>query len=71
MGDHNAPTASVMDAVKRIKAGFCGQDICWKLEINKANFYGRQAGYECIVMLMMLRMKKLGEENQRLKGCAF
>ena len=58
--------SQIMDAVKRVEAGFGVPDICRELGISTATFYKWRAKYGGMDVSMMSRMKEL-EENRRLK----
>jgi putative transposase len=57
----------IMDAVKRVEAGFAMPDICRELGISTATFYNWRAKYGGMDVSMMSRMKELEDENRRLK----
>ena len=57
----------IMDAVKRVEAGFAMPDICRELGISTATFYNWWAKYGGMDVSMMSRMKELEDENRRLK----
>ena len=57
----------IMDAVKRVEAGFAVPDICRELGISTATFYKWRAKYGGMDVSMMSRMKELEDENRRLK----
>ena len=59
--------SQIMDAVKRVEAGFAVPDICRELGISTATFYKWRAKYGGMDVSMMSRMKELDEENRRLK----
>jgi putative transposase len=59
--------SQIMDAVKRIEAGFGVPDICREMGISTATFYKWRAKYGGMDVSMMSRMKELEEENRRLK----
>jgi putative transposase len=59
--------SQIMDAVKRVEAGFGVPDICRELVISTATFYKWRAKYGGMDVSMMSRMKELEEENRRLK----
>lgn len=53
------PTDSqIMDAVKRVEAGFVVTDICRDRDISTATFYKWCAKYGGMGVLMMARMKR-------------
>jgi len=56
-----------MDALKRVKAGIAVPDLCRELGISSATFYKWRVKYGGMDTSMMVRMKKLEEENRRLK----
>jgi putative transposase len=61
-------TASqIMDALKRVDAGFSVPDICRELGISTATLYKCRAKYGDMNVSMMSRMKELEDENRRLK----
>ena len=51
--------SQVMDAVKRVEAGFAVPDICWELGISTATFYRWRAKRCGVEISMMSRMKEL------------
>ncbi len=59
--------SQIMDAVKRVGAGFGAPYICREMGISTANFYKQRAKYGGMDVSMMSRMKELEEENRRLK----
>jgi len=59
--------SQIMDAVKRVDAGFGVPDICREMGISTATFYKWRAKYGGMDVSMMSRMKELEEENRRLK----
>jgi putative transposase len=59
--------SQIMDAVKRVEAGFAVPDICRELGVSTATFYKWRAKYGGMDVSMMARMKELEEENRRLK----
>ena len=59
--------SQIMDAVKRVEAGFTVPDICRDLGISTATFYKWRAKYGGMDVSMMSRMKELEDENRRLK----
>ena len=59
--------SQIMDAVKRVEAGFGVPDICRELGISTATFYKWRAKYGGIDVSMISRMKELEEENRRFK----
>jgi len=59
--------SQIMDAVKRVEAGFTVPDICRELGVSTATFYKWRAKYGGMDTSMMARMKELEAENARLK----
>lgn len=59
--------SEIMDAVKRVEAGFAVPDICREWGISTAMLYKRQTKYRGIDLSMMARMKELEDEIRRLK----
>ena len=59
--------SQIMDAVKRVEAGFAVPDICRELGISTATFYKWRAKFGGMDVPMVSRMKELEEENWRLK----
>jgi putative transposase len=59
--------SQIMDALKRVDAGFAVPDICRELGISSATFYKWRAKYGGMDVSMMSRLKELEEENRRLK----
>ena len=59
--------SQIMDAVKRVEAGFGVPDICREMGISTATFYKWRAKYGGMDVSMISRMKELEEENRRLK----
>jgi putative transposase len=59
--------SQIMDAVKRVEAGFAVPDTCREIGISTAMFYKWRAKYGAMDVSMMSRMKELEEENRRLK----
>ena len=59
--------SQIMDAVKRVEAGFAVPDICRELGVSTATFYKWRAKYGGMDVSMMSRMKELEDENRRLK----
>jgi putative transposase len=57
----------IMDAVKRVEAGFGVPDICKEMGFSAVTFYKWRAQYGGMAVSMMSRMKELEEENRRLK----
>ena len=57
----------IMDAVKRVEAGFAVPDICRELGVSTATFYKWRAKYGSMDVSMMSRIKELEEENRRFK----
>jgi putative transposase len=58
--------SQIMDAVKRVEAGYAVPDICRDLAISTATFYKWLAKYSGMDVSMMSRMKELEDENRRL-----
>ena len=59
--------SQIMDALKRVDAGFSAADICRELGISTATLYKWRAKYGGMDTSMMARMKELEVENARLK----
>jgi putative transposase len=59
--------SQILDAVKRVEAGFVVPDICRERDSSTATFYKWRAKNGGMDVSMMSRMKELEEENQRLK----
>ena len=59
--------SQIMDAVKRVEAGFGVPDICREMVISTATFYKWRAKYGGMDVSMMSRLKELEDENRRLK----
>jgi len=59
--------SQIMDAVKRVEAGFAVPDICRELGISTATFYKWRAKFGGMDASLMARMKELEEENRRLR----
>lgn len=59
--------SQIMDACKRVEAGFAVPDICRELGISTATFYKWRAKYGGMDVSMMARVKALEDENRRLK----
>ncbi len=59
--------SQIMDAVKRVDAGFGVPYICREMDISTASFYKWRAKYGGIDVSMMSRLKELEDENRRLK----
>jgi putative transposase len=59
--------SQIMDAVKRVEAGFAVPDICREMGISTATFYKWRAKYGGMDVSMTSRIKELEEENRRLK----
>ena len=59
--------SQIMDAMKRVEAGFGVPDICREMGISTATFYKWRAKYGGMDVSMMSRMKELEEENRQLK----
>jgi putative transposase len=60
--------SQIMDAVKRVEAGFSVPDICRDLGINPTTFYKWRAKYGGMDVSMMSRMKELEDKNWRSKN---
>ena len=59
--------SQIVDAVKRVEAGFAVPDICRELGISTATFYKWRAKCGGLDVSMMSRLKELEHENRRLK----
>ena len=59
--------SQILDAVKRVEAGFAVPDICRELGVSTATFYKWRSKYGGMEVSLMSRMKELEEENRRLK----
>ena len=59
--------SQIMDAVKRVEAGFAVPHICRELGISTATVYKWRAKFGGMDVSMMSRMKELEDENRRLK----
>jgi putative transposase len=59
--------SQIIDAVKRVAAGFGVPDLCRKLGNSTATFYKCRAKYGGMYVSTMSRMKELEEKNRRLK----
>ena len=59
--------SQIMDALKRVEAGYPVQALCRELGISSAAFYKWRAKYGGMDVSMMARMKELEIENVRLK----
>jgi putative transposase len=59
--------SQILDAVKRVEAGFAVPDICRELGVSTATFYKWRSKYGGMDVSLMSRMKELEEENRRLK----
>lgn len=59
--------SQIMDAVKRVEAGFGVPDICREMGISTATFYKWRAKYGGMDVSIMSRLKELEDENRRLK----
>jgi len=59
--------SQILDAVKRVEAGFAVPDICRELGVSTATFYKWRSKYGGMDVFLMSRMKELEEENRRLK----
>ena len=53
----------MMDAVKRVEAGFAVFDICRELGVSTVTFYKWCAKYSGVDVSMMSRMKELEDET--------
>ena len=59
--------SQILDAVKRVEAGFAVPDICRELGVSTATFYKWRSKYGGMDVSLMSRMKELEEENRLLK----
>jgi putative transposase len=59
--------SQIIDALKRVEAGYPIQELCRELGISSAEFYKWRAKYGGMDVSMMARMKELEIENARLK----
>jgi putative transposase len=59
--------SQILDALKRVEAGFAVPDICRELGVSTATFYKWRSKYGGMDVSLMSRMKELEEENRRLK----
>jgi putative transposase len=59
--------SQILDAVKRVEAGFAVPDICRELGVSTATFYKWRSKYGGMDVSLMSRMKELEEENRRFK----
>jgi putative transposase len=59
--------SQIMDAVKRVEAGFGVPDICRELGISTVTFYKWRTKYCGMDVSMMIRLKELEEKNRRHK----
>ena len=59
--------SQILDAVKRVEAGFAVPDVCRELGVSTATFYKWRSKYGGMDVSLMSRMKELEEENRRLK----
>ena len=59
--------SQIMDAVKRVEAGFGVPDICREMGISTATFYKWRAKFGGMDASLMARLKELEAENARLK----
>jgi transposase-like protein len=50
--------SQIMDAVKRVEAGFGVPDICREMGISTATFYKWRAKYGCITFLLLDPLQK-------------
>ena len=57
----------ILDAVKRVEAGFAVPDTCRESGGSTATFYKWRSKYGGMDVSLMSRMKELEEENRRLK----
>ena len=57
--------SQIMEAVKRVEAGFAVPDICRELGISNATFYKWRAKYGGMDVSMMSRVKELAYERAR------
>ena len=58
--------SQIMDAVKRVEAGFAVPDICRDLGVSTATFYKWRAKYGGMDVSMMSRMKEFDAENEEV-----
>ena len=59
--------SQILDAIKRVEAGFAVPDICREVGVSTATFYKWRSKYGGMDVSLMSRMKELEEENRRLK----
>ena len=59
--------SQIMDAVKRVEAGFAVPDICRELGVSTATFYKWRAKYGGMDVSEADEVKHLRDENARLK----
>ena len=59
--------SQIMDAVKRVEAGFAVPDICRELGISTATFYKWRAKYGGMETSDAKKLKGLEDENRKLK----
>ena len=59
--------SQILDAVKRVEAGFAVPDICRELGVSTATFYKWRSKFGGMDVSLISRMKELEEENRRLK----
>ena len=59
--------SQILDALKRVEAGFAVPDICRELGVSTATFYKWRSNYGGMDVSLISRMKELEEENRRLK----
>lgn len=59
--------AQIIEAIKRVEAGFAVPDLCRELGISTATFYKWRSKFGGMDASMMSRVKELELENARLK----
>ncbi len=59
--------SQIMEALKRVDAGFAVPEICRELGLSTATFYKWRAKYGGMDISMIARMKELEAENACLK----
>ena len=59
--------SQIMEALKRVEAGFSVPEICRELGISSATFYKWRAKFGGMDVPMIARLKELEAENSRLK----
>lgn len=59
--------AQIIEAIKRVEAGFAVPDLCRELGISTATFYKWRSKFGGMDASMMSRVKELEVENARLK----